>query len=246
VLSSTRRGSSWPIEVETDGGPYFVKLSGAGHGLPALVAEVIVAELAESIGLRVPERALLAIDANFESANRDPELLELFRASQGLNLGLATLAGARAFVADDITHVSADDASRIVWLDWLVMNPDRTTRNPNLMMRQGRIWLIDHGSALVFHHNWSSVTEDSPHQPWPAGRSHVLLPRAAHLRDWDAILSESMRHETLVAAVDRVPDEFLRPLVNGERAAGLSRRRAAYAAFLWKRLRSPKRASDTT
>jgi hypothetical protein len=242
VLSSSRRGSSWPIEVETEAGPYFVKLAGSGHGRSAMIAEVIVGELAETIGLRVPGRALLQIDAELESENRDPELLELLQASHGLNLGMAALHGARNFAPEDIAWVSADEASRIVWLDWLVMNPDRTAANPNLMVRRGTLWLIDHGSALVFHHDWPSVTEASPHRPWDM-ESHVLRARATKLRELDALLSGSLTREQITGAVSAVPDEFLRPLVLSGAPDACDRRRAAYAAFLWKRLTSPVRVS---
>jgi len=239
VLSSARRGSSWPIEVGTEAGPYFLKLAGGGNGLAALVAEIIVAEIAEAIELRVPVRALVTLDADIESEDRDPELLDLLRASQGLNLGLETVAGARAIDAGDIPRVSSDEAARIVWLDWLVLNPDRTPSNPNLLIRRGQLWLIDHGAALVFHHNWPAVTEASPHQPWPL-RDHLLMPRANSLRDWDPVLSASVRRDIIDQAVSNVPDAFLHALA-GQGAREVARRRAAYAAFLWKRLRSPNR-----
>jgi hypothetical protein len=228
--------------VETEAGRYFVKLAGSGHGRSAMIAEVIVGELAETIGLRVPGRALLAIDEDLESENRDPELLQLLRASHGLNLGMAALHGARNFAPEDVERVSADEAARIVWLDWLVMNPDRTPANPNLMVRRGTLWLIDHGSALVFHHDWKSVTEDSPHRRWKTA-DHVLAARAVSLREWDEILSGSLTREQISEAVNAVPDEFLRPLVSSHAQDAFDRRRAAYTAFLWKRLRSPVRLS---
>src|SRR5512132_1381195 len=85
VLSADRRGSSWPVLVETDDGLRFTKLRGAGQGTGALVAEVVVAELAEALGLQVPMRSLVRIDRDIESLDRDGELRALLDASEGVN-----------------------------------------------------------------------------------------------------------------------------------------------------------------
>ena len=45
------------VVADTAAGPFVVKLRGAAHGTAALVAEIIVAEIAEAIELRVPSRA---------------------------------------------------------------------------------------------------------------------------------------------------------------------------------------------
>ena len=43
-------------------------------------------------------------------------------------------------------------AADVVWLDALVMNVDRSARNPNLLLWHERLWLIDHGAALYLQH----------------------------------------------------------------------------------------------
>lgn len=240
VVATPRRGSSWPVVIETDGGRFFTKLRGAGQGSAALVAEVVVAALAGEIGLRVPGRALITIDAGVVSENEDPELLELLARSHGLNLGFELLEGARDLRPDDVARVSCDDASGVAWLDWLVMNPDRTRRNPNLMLRNSRLWLIDHGAALTFHHDWRGVTEGSPRRPASLA-AHVLAARATSLADWDDLLAATLGRGALRAAVESVPDEFLAPLLPvTATATALARRREAYTAFLWKRLKPPR------
>ena len=238
VVDTRRRGSSWPFLVETGSGRFFTKLRGAGHGLSALVAEVIVGGLAELVGLRVPARALITIDEQVVCDDRDAELADLLRASRGLNLGFAWLEGARDFRPEDGGRVSVDEASQIVWLDGLVANPDRTARNPNLLWWRDQLWLIDHGSTLVFHHDWSAVTEDSPRRPLPALAAHVLADRAKRLADWDTILAEALDRDAIRAAVAAVPADFLAGLVT--RPESVDRRREAYLAFLWKRLRAPR------
>lgn len=241
VLASTRRGSSWPLLLDTDGGPFLTKLRGAGHGAAALVAEVLVAGLAEALGLRVPRRALVAIDGAIASENRDPELLHLLDASLGLNLGFERLEGVRDVRPEDLPRINADDAATIAWLDALVMNPDRGGRNPNLLLRGRELWLVDHGSALYFHHDWSKVTEDSPRRVVSGGPVHALAGVARDVAGWDAVLAEALNRDVLRAAVADVPDDFIAPLLRGAATPiALHRRREAYVAFLWKRLKAPR------
>jgi hypothetical protein len=45
-----------------------------------------------------------------------------------------------------------DLTAAIVWFDAFVTNVDRTARHTNLLMWHRRLWLIDHGAALYFHH----------------------------------------------------------------------------------------------
>jgi hypothetical protein len=241
VRHTPRSGSSWPVVAETDAGPYFTKLRGAGDGPASLVAEVIVAGLAEALGLRVARRALVELGPDVTTENRDPELLDLLAASVGSNLGFEPLVGARDLRLEDVSRVDADEAAIIAWLDGLVQNPDRTRRNPNLMLWRGRLWLIDHGAALPFHRDWRAVTEDTPRRAVPDLSGHVLGARATPLGEWDDALARTLERRVLRAAVAEVPDAFLAPLLPaGAGAAALERRREAYVAFLWKRLRSPR------
>jgi hypothetical protein len=127
-----------------------VKLRGAAQGTGPLVAEIIVAEIAESLGLLVPTRYLVALGADVDVPERDAELRDLMSASVGMNLGFAYLAGARDLVPTEIQEVNADDRAAILWLDRFVMNPDRTAMSPNILLWENRLWLIDHGAALDF------------------------------------------------------------------------------------------------
>jgi hypothetical protein len=244
ILSADRRGSSWPVLADADGGPWFTKLRGAGQGTGALVAEIVVAALAEAIGLNVPERSLVRIAPNIESLDRDGELRALLDASVGLNLGFAYLDGARDLTPKQIDIVSRDDAAAIVWLDGLVMNPDRTARNPNLMLWNNRLWLIDHGASLGFQYQWSAVSEDSTGLPVAGVEPHLLRDRVTDLAEWDEIFAARLTREVVQDAVDQVPDDFLRGLRMHrdprDDDSALYRQRAAYVAFLWKRLKVPR------
>jgi HipA-like kinase len=236
VVARIRSGSSSPVVVETEAGPFVAKLRGAGHGLLALTAEIIVAELAELLGLPVPERVLLTLSEDVPSDDRNDELADLLRASAGQNLGFRRLEGAREPGPKELEALDDEFAARVLWLDGLTMNPDRTAKNPNILIWKGRPWLIDHGSALTFHHDWAEVSEDSPREAFAYG-GHVFEPRLPLLERWDAELARVVSSPALEAAIARVPDAFL---ILNELDTSRARLRAAYHAFLWKRLKTPR------
>lgn len=235
VLRADRGGSSWPVMVETEGGVFYTKLRGAAQAPASLVAEIIVGALADVLGLSVPSRVLVDIPDDIPIDDPHQELAQLLRWSVGRNLGFQLLPKVRGFTALDVPRVDAEVASTIVWLDGLVQNPDRTAKNPNLLWSEGRLWLIDHGASLGFQHDWRRVTEDSPRAGWDA-RRHVLYERAMRIARVDEALSARLTRAVLESAVQHVPDDFLAEASDTAR----SRRRAAYVAFLWKRLRTPR------
>jgi len=195
-----------------------------------------VGELADAIELPVPARVLIDIPAAVPTDDRDDELAQLLHWSVGRNLGFQLLSKARNFRPMDVPHVEPELASRIVWLDGLVQNPDRTVKNPNLLWSYDTLWLIDHGACLGFQHSWPSVTEESPRATGWQARGHLLQSRATLLSLVDKALAARLRRDVLEAALAAVPDDFL----SNEGAEAKRRRRAAYVAFLWKRLKFPR------
>jgi hypothetical protein len=187
-VTPLREGGSLPALVEADDeGLYVLKFRGAGQGRKALVAELIAGELARAAGLAVPEIVFIELDVELARTEPDPEIQDLIRASAGLNLALDYLPSAVAF--DPLVHApDAALASAVVWHDAFVSNVDRTPRNTNLLMWHRRLWLIDHGAALIFHHQWDGYLERST-SPFPSIKDHVLLPGASELAEADAVLS---------------------------------------------------------
>src|SRR4051812_35460304 len=152
-VTPLREGGSLPALVEaSDDGFYVLKFRGAGQGRKALVAEVVAGELARALGFDVPELALVDLDPALGRAEPDPEIQDLLLASPGLNLGVDYLPGALPFNPAAELVPDAGFAARLVWLDALVMNPDRTAQNTNLLWWHARLRPIDHGAALYFHH----------------------------------------------------------------------------------------------
>lgn len=238
VLSADKRGSSWPVIVETDDGLRFTKLRGAAQGTGALVAEVIVAELADRLGLRVPARSLVRFAADIDSADQNDELADLLRASVGINLGFAYLDGARNFAPDaDVDLVTQDEAAAILWLDGLTSNPDRTARNPNLLWWHDGLWLIDHGAALGFQYGLPEVDVTAARRPYSIREPHLLASRVPDLARADDGLAASISEEVIERAVAEVPDEFLSALL---KADSVPERRAAYRDYLMRRLEAPR------
>lgn len=231
VLRGDRRGSSWPVVVETELGQYMTKLRGAAQGVSALVAEVIVGEIAEALGLLVPERCVVRLPHAVSCDDPNDELRDLLDRSAGENIGFEFLTGARDVQPAEAERIDAGFAARVLWLDAFVQNVDRTPRNTNIMVRRGRYWLIDHGIALPFHHDWSGVTEQSPLRPYDASR-HLFAWAAARATEFGVQATDVMTRETLTRAVARVPDS----LMSGTESE-IARRRAAYVAYLVKRAR---------
>ena len=110
IVRAVRHGSSSPVVVETAAGLFLVKLRGAAQGLPPLIAEIIVAELAGALVLPVPERALVTLDDTVPSDDKNDELADLLGRSRGTNLGFRVLDGASDLRADQLHLVDADTA----------------------------------------------------------------------------------------------------------------------------------------
>jgi hypothetical protein len=232
-----REGGSLPALVEADDdGMYVVKLRGAGQGPKALVAELIAGELARRAGLAVPEIVYVELDAALAPAEPDQEIQDLLTASAGLNLGLDFLPGALAFDPAAAPEVDPATAAAVVWLDALVTNVDRTARNPNLLEWHGRLWLIDHGAALYMHHRTWALAERA-REPFPAIAEHVLLPFACSVNEVDEPLAAALGGGAVEEIAALVPDAWL--VAEGE-DADPGERRAAYAAYLARRLEPPR------
>ena len=240
-VTPLREGGSLPAIVEADDlGTYVLKFRGAGQGRKALVAELVAGEIARRLDLLVPEVVLAYLDPELGRSEPDPEIQDLLKASAGLNLGLDFLPGSLGF--DPLVEPPESSlASRIVWFDALVTNVDRTPRNTNLLVWHGRLWLIDHGASLYFHHNWpardGTALEAASRRPFATARDHVLLPFADSIPEADAALAQRLTHDVLRAVVDLIPDEWLAD----EPGFGSTEEvRAAYVAYLSARLREPR------
>jgi len=235
-LTPLREGGSLPAIVEADDeGLYVLKFRGAGQGPKALVAELVAGEFARAAGLPVPEIVLMQLDPELARTEPDPEIQELIRASGGLNLALDYLPGSVTF--DPLAErPDADLASRIVWFDAFVSNLDRTPRNANMLLWHHKLWLIDHGASLYFHHSWDDFLQRAAN-PFPLVKDHVLLPFASRLEEVDAAMAAVFTPELVGDVLALVPQSWLtpEPLFSGPAA-----QRRAYVDYFARRLQAPR------
>ena len=229
-ITPLRAGGSLPAITEADDGfLYVLKFRGSGQGVKTLIAELIGGALAKLMGLKLPEIVFAELDEAFGRTEPDEEIQDLLKASRGLNLGMHYLQG--AFIFDAVVN-KADEwlASKIVWLDCLIMNVDRTARNTNMLVWHNELWLIDHGASLYFQHALSSATEQA-RKPFIAVKDHVLLPFATKLNEVNAEYAKLITKENIEAVVDTIPEVWLSEIFED-----VQDKRQVYKDFLITRL----------
>ncbi|MEV5844093.1 HipA family kinase [Streptomyces sp. NPDC051985] len=236
-IEPLRSGGSVPGIVEADDlGTYVVKFTGSAQGRKALVAEVIVGELARALGLRFPELVLVHFDPAIAGHEPHQEVRDLHAASGGVNLGMDFLPGARDLTPDiaEMFPVHPLEAGRIVWLDALTVNVDRTVHSSNLMVwptlgvAPPHLWLIDHGAALVFHHRWDTSTPQKAYD----FRHHALGRYGPDTRAADAELAPRVTEKLLRDILAEVPDAWLTDFLTPDEM------REAYVGYLLARVRA--------
>ncbi|GGH25611.1 aminotransferase class I and II [Sphingobacterium alkalisoli] len=227
-----REGGSLPALVDADDGfSYVIKFRGAGQGKKALIAELIGGELARFLGLRMPEMVFAELDESFGRTEPDEEIQDLLKFSIGRNLGIHFLNGAITFDAN-VDVIAEEEASKIVWLDALLMNVDRTPRNTNMLIWHKELWLIDHGASLYFHHSWDNWEEQAI-KPFIQIKDHVLLKNASKVRRIDEEYKALFTEEHIRNILAVIPDEWL--LQEGSDVTP-DESRAVYVEFLMRRI----------
>lgn len=232
-IQPLREGGSLPALIDADDGfKYVMKFRGGGHGSKALISEFIGGELARAVGLRVPEIVFTNLGVDFGRSEGDEEIQDLLQASVGLNLGLHFLSGALSW---DVTvnKATPEEASKIVWIDSLMTNVDRTWRNTNMLLWHNReLWLIDHGSSLYFHHNWEGWQKVAL-SPFAYIKDHALLKEASQLHEADEYMKTKITLKKIEEIINKVPETWLAqsfPDINADE------QRSVYFEFLTKRL----------
>lgn len=227
-----REGGSLPAIVEADDSLlYVLKFRGAGQGKKALIAELIGGEMARAMGLNVPELVLMNLDDTFSKTEPDEEIQDLLKFSVGLNLGLQYLSGAITY-DPLVSFADPLSAAKVVLLDSLITNIDRTPKNTNLLNWNKELWLIDHGASIYFHHawdNWQAAAE----RTFPPIKDHVLLPKATAMKQARKEIRETLSPEVITEIVAMIPEDWLQ---EASPPAPPAERRKVYEAFLHKRI----------
>lgn len=230
-IAPLREGGSLPALAEAcDDFKYVLKFRGAGHGVKALIAELLGGLIAKYLELPVPELVFVELDEAFGQTEGDEEIQDLLKFSKGLNLGLHYLSGAITY------DVATNDceallASKIVWLDSFITNVDRTFRNTNLLIWHKELWLIDHGASFYFHHSWTNW-EKTALTPFPLIKDHALISKATKLQEAHDLFNSKLNNTVLREIVSKIPDAFL----NWEEGPSNEEIREVYYQFLSTRL----------
>lgn len=231
-ITPLREGGSLPAIVEADDNfQYVLKFKGAGQGKKALIAELIGGEIARAIGLNMPELVFMNLDDSFSKTEGDEEIQDLLKFSVGLNLGLHFLSSAITY-DPLVSTADALSASKVVLLDSIITNIDRTARNTNLLNWNRELWLIDHGASLYFHHNWASWKSHLG-RTFPMIKDHVLLSKATKLEEAAAEIEKSLNRDTLENIVNSIPQDWL---VDEASPLNPKEMRAAYVEILMDKL----------
>ncbi len=235
-VTPLREGGSMPAIAEADDDFFYViKFRGAGQGKKALIAELLGGEIARALKLKVPEIVFALLDNAFGRTEPDEEIQDLLKASVGLNLGLHYLQGSITY-DPAVSAIEPKLASSIVWLDCLLNNVDRTSRNTNMLWWHKELWLIDHGASLYFHHSWNEWQAQAT-RPFILVKDHVLLPQSDSLDAVDAEFHAILTKELIENIVSLIPDEWLK---DETAFRSISEHRQAYAWFLETRIAHSK------
>ncbi len=203
-----REGGSLPALAEADDDfKYVLKFRGAGHGVKALISELIGGKIAQVLGFRIPELVFANLSEDFGRSEADEEIQDLLKASCGLNLALHYLSGAITYDPGAV-KIDSKLSSEIVWLDAFLTNIDRTFRNTNMLIWHKELWLIDNGASLYFHHSWDNWEKNAV-SPFVMIKDHVLLPQASELDDANMRFKSILTPEILREIVELIPTDWL-------------------------------------
>jgi len=231
-IKPLREGGSLPAIVKADDGfLYVLKFRGAGQGKKALIAELIGGELARAIGLKVPELVFMNLDDSFSKTEPDEEVQDLLKFSVGLNLGLHFLSSAITY-DPLVSQIDEMTASKVVLLDSLISNIDRTAKNTNLLHWNKELWLIDHGASFYFHHNWETWKNHLT-RTFPLIKDHVLLSRATKLPDAAEEIEHLLDKDKIAEIIATIPDDWLLDQSDTLTPEGM---RAAYIKYIHAKL----------
>jgi len=99
-----------------------------------------------------------------------------------------------------------------------------------------KLWLIDHGASLYFHHAWTGMDQRSK-DPFPLIKEHILLPFASALETADQTMTAAITQNVIAHIIDLVPDEWLK---EDARFTTTTEHRQAYVEYLTRRLEAPR------
>lgn len=204
VRQSHQGYSIKPFIIRADDGySYFVKGLDKSGG-PALISEVLGAELGKKLGLPIPQWRFMDVPTELIGFSAIPNVGDL---KGGLAFASRAVENASDFTITDLNSTPAELMRRVLLFDWWVQNGDRCLGqkggNVNLIRdARGELAVIDHN--LAFHKGFD--TQDFLDR-------HVFRERGRDFRDYvvrqeyTQILAEALAEWDTIA--DLLPEEWV-------------------------------------
>lgn len=154
-------GSSFPTLITTSTGKKVIlKMKGCGNGMISLLNEFIANRVAHLLGWPVPNARFIHIRDDHPWQFGTDEFDDILTRSAGTNLAIDLIGGATLLSADEYATLPEDLLSQIYTLDLFFMNIDRAHSSRNLLRDgAGRIWIVDHGSLLLFSSERAALSD---------------------------------------------------------------------------------------
>lgn len=144
-----RSGSSLPFLVEADEGTrYVIKLHGSGEGKDAMITGFISSRIAALLDVTVLQESLIWFDPGIIPSKADPEIIELAERSAGINTATVFLAEAQPYSLS-MNAISQKEQENIFLTDMLLMNIDRTVKNPNILCSGSFAYSYDYSMSMA-------------------------------------------------------------------------------------------------
>jgi hypothetical protein len=196
--------------VETsDGAEHEVFLKASGRpelGVEGLANEVLAACLAGDLGLPINEPFLVALDPDWVVAIKDPETREMLERSAAVAFG-SKAAGSQWRIwsaADRITGARQVVALAIFAFGAFIENDDRRPGNPNCLVMDDALRIIDHELAFRIRQKLFPRPE-----PWRPGHLQRLMTPDGHLFGADLRGRTSLDFEPIRLAWTGISDSRL-------------------------------------
>jgi hypothetical protein len=120
------------------------------HRLNHTCKEVYAAILAQHFALNIPEPVLIELDITMINELRKQEKYKGWRVSEGVYFGSKYFDDAKSFT--DTLILKPDDYKKIgniFAFDVLIINLDRQHQNPNIIIKNKNIYIIDHELSMI-------------------------------------------------------------------------------------------------
>lgn len=150
IKSYLKKGNSFPIILEDEGKPYFVKLRAGMSGKYAMVNEWFGNQLGLELNIRTQKPRWINLSEEVIIEDIHLEVKELIYKSLGLNIAFPYQEQALEVTADELQQLDQKMCEATFLFDLMMLNVDRSFSNTNLMRVHDQVFSVDYESSLLF------------------------------------------------------------------------------------------------